>query len=124
MSNEMKQIDSTIKVKWYSTIFLLVGTILAFADPVTDILTLREFYLNDHKTWFGVGLVFVILPSLIISCIYYYNSRVCWQNQMMQHQSTTFQILFLGGIPWRLLLRDLKHLLCASGTLRSYGMEN
>ena len=52
------EIDSTIKVKWYSTIFLFVGTILAFSDPVTDILTLREFYLNDHKTWFGVGLVF------------------------------------------------------------------
>ena len=65
------EIDSTIKVKWYSTIFLLVGTILAVADPVTDILTLGEFYLNDHKTWFGVGLVFVILPSLVISCLYY-----------------------------------------------------
>ena len=68
MANE---IDSTIKVRWYSTIFLLVGTILAVADPVTDILTLREFYLNDHMTWFGVGLVFVILPSLVISCLYY-----------------------------------------------------
>ena len=65
------EIDSTIKVKWYSTIFLLVGTILAVADPVADILTLGEFYLNDHKTWFGVGLVFVILPSLVISCLYY-----------------------------------------------------
>ena len=65
------EIDSTIKVKWYSTIFLLVGTILAVADPVTDILTLGEFYLNDHKTWFGMGLVFVILPSLVISCLYY-----------------------------------------------------
>ena len=65
------EIDSTIKVKWYSTIFLLVGTILAVADPVTDILTLGEFYLNDHKTWFGMGLVFVILPSLVITCLYY-----------------------------------------------------
>ena len=64
-------ISHTIKVKWYSTIFLLLGTILAVADPVTDILTLREFYLNDHKTWVGVGLVFVILPSLGISCLYY-----------------------------------------------------
>ena len=59
----------------YSTIFLFVATILAFSDPVTDILTLREFCLNDHKTCFGVGVVFVILPSLIISCIYYCNSR-------------------------------------------------
>lgn len=65
------EIDSTIKVKWYRTIFLLVGTILAVADPVTDLLTLGGFYLNDHKTWFGVGLVFVILPSVVISCLYY-----------------------------------------------------
>ena len=64
-------VSDAIEVKWYSTIFLLLGTILAVADPVTDILTLREFYLNDHKTWFRVGLVFVILPSLLLSCLYY-----------------------------------------------------
>ena len=40
---------------------------LAVADSVTDILTLREFYLNDYKTLFGVGLVFAILPSLAVS---------------------------------------------------------
>ena len=71
VETDRPQIRDTIKVKWYSTIFLLLGTILAVADPVTDILTLRKFYLNDHKTWFGVGLVFVILPSLVISCLYY-----------------------------------------------------
>ena len=70
------EIDSTIKVKWYSTIFLFVGSILAVADPVTDILTLREFHLNDHKTWFGVGLVFVTIPSLIVSCLYYSRSSL------------------------------------------------
>ena len=51
-------------LKWYSTFVFLVGTCLSFADPVTDILTLVEFYRGDHKTWFGVGLVFVILPCL------------------------------------------------------------
>ena len=60
-----------IKVKWYDTILLLIGTILAAADPITDILTLREFSLKDHKTWFGVGLVFLILPSLSMSQFYY-----------------------------------------------------
>lgn len=50
--------------KWYSPFVLLVGTILSFADPITDILTLVEFYRADHKTWFGVGLAFVILPCL------------------------------------------------------------
>ena len=62
---------SAIKVKWYDTILLLIGTILAAADPITDILTLREFYHKDHKTWFGVGLVFLILPSLSMSQFYY-----------------------------------------------------
>ena len=50
--------------KWYSIFVVLFGTILSFADPITDILTLVEFYRADHKTWFGVGLIFIILPSL------------------------------------------------------------
>ena len=58
---------SRVKIKWYDTIFLLVGSVLAVVDPVTDILTLREFYLEDHKIWFGVGLAFVIIPSVSVS---------------------------------------------------------
>ena len=50
-------------LKWYSPFVLLVGAILSIADPITDILTLVEFYRADHKTWFGVGLAFVILGS-------------------------------------------------------------
>ena len=42
----------------------LFATILSFADPMTDILTLVEFYREDHKTWFGVGLAFVVLPCV------------------------------------------------------------
>ena len=52
------------ELKWYSILKLLFGTILSIADPITDILTLVEFYRTDHKTWFGVGLTFIILPSL------------------------------------------------------------
>ena len=51
------------ELKWYSIFVVLFGTILSIADPVTDILTLVEFYRADHKTWFGVGLTFIILPS-------------------------------------------------------------
>ena len=51
-------------LKWYSPILFLAGAILSVADPITDILTLVQFYRNDHKTLFGVGLLFVILPSL------------------------------------------------------------
>ena len=52
-------------LKWYSPFVFLVGAILSFADPITDIITLVEFYRNDHKTWFGVGLAFVILPCFV-----------------------------------------------------------
>ena len=78
-----------MKVKWYSVLELLVGVILGFADPITDILTLVEFYRADHKTWFGVGLAFVILPCLfflVVYCIYggdefahYTRARKCVQ---------------------------------------------
>ena len=51
-------------LRWYVDIFVvLFGTILSIADPITDILTLVEFYRTDHKMWFGVGLTFIILPS-------------------------------------------------------------
>ena len=43
------------ELKWYDIFLVLFGTILSFADPITDILTLVEFYRADHKTWFGVG---------------------------------------------------------------------
>ena len=49
-------------LKWYSPFLFLVGAILGVADPITDILTVVEFYRNDHKILFGVGLLFVILP--------------------------------------------------------------
>ena len=66
------------KIKWYSILEVLFGIILSIADPITDILTLMEFYRADHKTWFGVGLTFIILPSLfflLINVNYELNSR-------------------------------------------------
>ena len=56
------------ELKWYGILEVLFGTILSIADPITDILTLVEFYRTDHKTWFGVGLTFIILP--IVSFLY------------------------------------------------------
>ena len=50
------------KLKWYSILEVLFGTILSFADPFSDILTLVEFYRAGHTTWFGVGLSFIFLP--------------------------------------------------------------
>jgi len=43
----------------------------SFADPINDILKLVEFYRADHKTWFGVGLTFVIFPCVDFSVNYY-----------------------------------------------------
>ena len=43
--------------------FALAG--LAFADPITDILTMVAFYREQHLTWFIVGLTFVVLPCLM-----------------------------------------------------------
>lgn len=60
---------SRVKVEWYNTIFLFVGSVLAAVDPVMDILTLRAFYLKDHKVWFSVGLAFVVIPSFLMSVI-------------------------------------------------------
>ena len=55
--------------KWYDIFVDLFGSILGFADPITDILTVMEFYRADHKTWFVVGLCFIILPSFFFSVI-------------------------------------------------------
>ncbi|PFX24302.1 uncharacterized protein LOC111331845 [Stylophora pistillata] len=57
-------------IKWYSPLEFFVGAILSFADPITDILTLVEFYRTDHKTWFGVGLTFVLLPCLVSPALF------------------------------------------------------
>ena len=59
------------ELKWYSIFVVLFGTILSIADPITDVLTLVEFYRADHKTWFGVGLTFIILSCLFFLVINY-----------------------------------------------------
>ena len=63
------------KLKWYSILEVLFGTILSIADPITDVLTLVEFYRTDHKTWFGVGLTFFILPSVFFLYINYVSNE-------------------------------------------------
>ena len=51
---------------------LLVGLILSFADPITDILTLVEYAREEHVKWFRAGLLFVVLPCLCYSAAYWY----------------------------------------------------
>ena len=60
-------------LKWYSPFVFFVGAMLSFADPITDILTLVEFYRANHKIWFGVGLTFVLLPCLAFPPMFCYH---------------------------------------------------
>ena len=68
------------ELKWYSIFVVLCGTILSIADPITDVLTLVEFYHADHKIWFGVGLTFIILPSLFFLLINYGINEDSWSD--------------------------------------------
>ena len=72
MRTNEKSVDMEAKdLKWYSPFVFLVGAMLSFADPITDILTLVEFYRGNHKVWFGVGLTFVLLPCLAFPVVFY-----------------------------------------------------
>lgn len=60
----------TDDLKWYSTFLFLLGAILGFADPVTDALTLAEFYKEKHRRWFKWGVIFMIVPCVIFVMVY------------------------------------------------------
>ena len=71
VSSQVRKVEVMAELKWYGIFVPLFGTIISIADPITDVLTLVEFYRTDHKTWFGVGLTFIILPSLFFLLINY-----------------------------------------------------
>ena len=85
-------------IKWYTPILLLVGAVLSFADPITDILTLVEFYRTDHKTFFYVGLVFVLLPCLAFPLLYF----GVWNEALSKYSGTRkiWQTLLCGFHPF------------------------
>ena len=92
-------------LEWCSILEVLFGTILSIADPITDVLTLVEFYRTDHKTWFGVGLTFIILPSLFFLYINYVLNEVLnedsWSDDVeCQSEACKFtHVLVLGCNP-------------------------
>ena len=91
------------ELKWHDIFVVLFGTILSFADPITDILTLVEFYRADHKTWFGVGLSFIILPCLFFAVLYGVSSKsLDWQKPVALGDSRKFSFLVLIHFlqPW------------------------
>ena len=89
------------ELKWYDIFVVLFGTILSVADPTTDILTLVEFYRTDHKTWFGVGLTFIILPSLFFLLINYDINEDSWSDdaECQSKACKLTHILVLGFNP-------------------------
>ena len=116
---------SRVKVEWYNTIFLLVGSVLAVVDPVTDILTLREFYLKDHKVWFGVGLVFVLLPSLLLTTNHYNLVLLQWKSkgQGKQMMGLIPDVIF-GWNPLSLAYMRFKaFILCSSNFKKLWNNE-
>jgi len=89
------------KLAWYSAFVFLFGAIVGFADPITDILTLVEFYRADHKTWFGVGLAFVILPCLVYPVVY---AASYWERHDYLEEASrarcTLQVILYGLNPF------------------------
>ena len=102
------------ELKWYSIFVVLFGTILSIADPVTDILTLVEFYRADHKTWFGVGLTFIILPSLFFLLINYDINEDSWSDdaECQSKACKLTHILVLGFNPLLPAWLKLRMLYC------------
>ena len=101
----------------YSIFVVLFGTILSIADPVTDILTLVEFYRADHKTWFGVGLTFIILPSLFFLCINYLLNEDSWNAYAECTVWKCTDVLVLGCNPLLPAWLKLRTLYCYLKTL-------
>ena len=100
--------------KWYDIFVPLFGHVLSVADPITDILTVVEFYRTDHKTWFGVGLTFFILPSLFFLLInYFLNKETQFDDKEYQSQACKFtHVLVLGCNPLYPAWLKLRTLYC------------
>ena len=79
------------RIHWYDVVFFLLGALLSFADPVTDILTLVVFYNEGHKTWFGVGLAFVILPCFVFPFVHYFSTLSAARRDKNDPVILTFQ---------------------------------
>ena len=114
------------ELKWYDILMVLFGAILSVADPVTDVLTLVEFYRTDHKTWFGVGLTFIILPSLFFLLINYDINEDSWSDdEECQSKACKFtHVSVLGCNPLLPAWLKLRTLYCQLKTLLNLRQGN
>ena len=102
VSSRVRKVEVMAELKWYGIFVVLFGTILSIADPITDILTLVEFYRTDHKTWFGVGLTFLILPSFFFLIVNFALEFSREDEQSEQEECTAWKCThasFLGCNP-------------------------
>ena len=102
VSSRVRKVEVMAELKWYGIFVVLFGTILSIADPITDILTLVEFYRTDHKTWFGVGLTFLILPSFFFLIVNFGLEFSRKDEQSEQEECTAWRcthVSFLGCNP-------------------------
>ena len=114
-------------LKWYVDIFVvLFGTILSIADPINDVLTLVEFYRTDHKTWFSVGLTFIILPRLFFLLINHGITEDTWSDdEECQTKACKFtHVLVLGCNPLLPAWLKLRTLYCYLKKLRKLWQGN
>ncbi|XP_044163445.1 uncharacterized protein LOC122947903 [Acropora millepora] len=96
------------EIKKKDILMLLPLTALSLADPITDILTLMEFYSADHKSWFAVGLIIFILP-----CFAFY--PIFWGTGRRSTKRTLFGIACLGGFhPFSTAIQRLEALIICS----------
>lgn len=103
----MEGLDTAeIVIKWYTPILFLFGTVLSFADPISDILVLVEFYRTDHKTWFYVGLAFVLLPCLAFPLLY----LGAWRQKFSQYSGKrkSWETLLCGFHPFSVAFARLQ----------------
>ena len=94
--SEIESFERTLlelyRLPWYATLFPLVVTLFSFADPITDILTLIEFYRAEHYTWFGVGLAFVILPCLMYPFVHYFSTESATRRDLNNVMNSGFKL--------------------------------
>ena len=114
------------ELKWYDIFVVLFGMILSIADPITDVLTLVEFYRTDHKTWFGVGLTFIILSSVFFLYINYALNEDSWRyDAECQSKACKFtHVLVLGCNPLLPAWLKLQTLYCYLKKLRKLRQGN
>ena len=99
------------EIKKKDILMLLPLTALSLADPITDILTLMEFYSAGHKIWFAVGLIFFILPCFAFCPIF-------WGTDTRSTTRYLFGIACLGGFhPFSTAVQRLEALIICSWKL-------